>query len=201
MSYDRAAIAAEIRSLEELLGLTSSSHIAALLRNPGEDYPSSGLVRTYLRCLADPTERFVRLLRARREEVEAQLEEGVQAVAIADRVTGIVRVVPKQHVITLLSAEELDQAEYTAAANGALAVTVLASLAVPTDWVRRCRLCGRPFVARSSRSGLCYRRDEQGRYHCRREWARLERARKRLERQAAENREIGQNRPFPGRDV
>lgn len=180
-TYTRGEISGEIRELMKVLDLSNAGQVAALLRNEGDRYPSPGLVRTYLGELADPSEKFVKLLRVRRDEVETQLVAGVQAVQIGEALHAIFRVQPKKHVITILSQEELDRADYRRASNGELTVTVLASLAVPQHWLHTCKVCGRPFVARSSRSQCCYRRDERGKFACRLEL-------RRRERRAARNR-------------
>jgi len=166
-SWTRSTVATELRELMGLVGLKRADHLAALLRNPGHSYPSGGLVRTYLLERQEAPERFVRLLRTRRAEVEQQLAEGIQAVQLAQRVVGIYRVAPKRHLITILSAEQLSQAEFRPVEE--LANVMVASLAVPEDWVRPCLICGQPFVARSSRSTVCYRTDKTGRFACRRE--------------------------------
>jgi hypothetical protein len=173
--YTRGEIASEIRSLMAVLGLHKSEHLAALLRNPHEPYPSSGLIRTYLNETADAGERFVKLLRARRGEVEVQLEAGIQALAIAGRLMGVFQVKPKEHLITILTQAELDAADYQNASEGQMAVMVMASLAIPDAWLNTCQVCGRPFVARSAQSKACYRRDPANRLACRREWDRRRR--------------------------
>jgi len=175
----------------DVLNLRSSTQVAALLRNPEEDYPSSGLVRTYLKCLADPSDKFTLLLRARRGEIEEQLSTGVQALQIADRYSAVYRVAPKTHLITILDGDELAQADLVYPDPVALADTVSASLAVPSHWVQICRICGKPFIARSACSQVCYRRDDVGRMACRREAARLYRKARKLA--------LAQNAPQPAR--
>jgi len=177
-TYTRQEVATEIKDLMRLLDLANAGQVAALLRNQGESYPSPGLIRTYLGELADPAEKFVRLLRARRGEVDLQLVAGVQAVTVGENLHAIYKVEPKQHVITILSQEELDKADYRRAHDGELTVTVLASLAVPAHWLHTCAVCGRPYVARSSRSQCCYRLDARGKYACRLELRRQERREK-----------------------
>ncbi|RJQ43364.1 MAG: hypothetical protein C4534_08180 [Gaiellales bacterium] len=178
-TYTRQQIAAEIKDLMRILDLANAGQVAALLRNPEESYPSPGLIRTYLGELADPAEKFVRLLRTRRGEVDAQLVAGVQAVTVGENLHAIFKVEPKRHIITILSQEELDKADYRRAHDGELTTTVLASLAVPSHWLHTCAVCGRPFVARSTRSQCCYRLDERGKYACRLELRRRERRLKR----------------------
>ena len=183
-SWTRSTVTTELRELMALVGLKRAEHLASLLRNPGERYPSGGLVRTYLLGHQDAPERFIALVRTRRAEVEEQLTEGIQAVQIAEKVVGIYRVMPKKHVITILSADQLAQAELQPLED--LKNVVVASLAVPAEWVRQCAICGQPFVARSSRSTVCYRRDRNGRYNCRRE---AERRRRLARNQRAHERE------------
>lgn len=66
-------IASEITEFKNLLGI-GNTELATLLRNPGEDYPSRGLVLTMLLAQQKPSDRFVRLLRARRKEVDLQMQ-------------------------------------------------------------------------------------------------------------------------------
>ncbi len=115
----------------------------------------------------------------RRAEVDAQLIAGVQAITIGETLHAIYKVEPKQHIITILSQQELDAADYQTATNGQLTISVLASLAIPGHWLHTCRICGRPFVARASRSSCCYRRDDQGRLSCRLEARRRDYAERR----------------------
>jgi len=183
-TYTRTEIASEIRDLMALLQLDSSAQLAALLRSDGDSYPSSGVVRTYLSETADAGAKFVKLLRARRLEVETQLVAGVPALTLGETLHAIYHVRPKAHIITILSQEDLDRADYRTATETDLTVTVLASLAVPAGWLHRCVVCGRPFVARSTTSKACYRRDETGALVCRKEWKR------RLRRMAAKRAEM-----------
>ena len=185
----RGEVAAEIRSLIDLLALDNAGQLAALLRNDGDTYPSSGLIRTYLNQTADPADKFTRLLRARRSEVESQLSEGVQAVTIAKRLQTIFLVQPKEHIITLLTGDELNSAQFQRAGSGDLGLTVLASLGVPDSWVHSCQICGRPFVARSPKSRYCYRRDDVGALVCRLAARKL--ARKASKRAKARSAKIG----------
>ncbi|MHB1134768.1 MAG: hypothetical protein ACYC4L_20540 [Chloroflexota bacterium] len=179
----RAKVAREIAELMQLLGLSSTEQLAALLRNPGDSYPSGALIRTYRLQRQDAPARFVDLLRARRREVEEQLAEGIAALQIAERVTKVYRVEPKRHVITILSEAELAEAELRPL--DATANVVVAALAVPAEWIHTCEICGRPYIARNARSRTCYRRDAQGRYVCRRKAQRLRRYLRQIEAQAA----------------
>jgi hypothetical protein len=169
----RAQLAREITELMQLLDLRTTEQLAALLRNPGDSYPSGALIRTYRLQRQDAPLRFVGLVRARRREVEEQLAEGIAALQIAERVTKVYRVQPKQHVITILSEAELAQAELRPLDT--TATVVVAALAVPAEWIHTCEICGRPYIARTSRSRVCYRRDGDGRYVCKRKAERLRR--------------------------
>ena len=173
----RLQLAQELRELMRLTGLRSTLQLAALLRNPQDRYPSDGLVRTYLLQRQDASDRFMRLLHVRKGEVEAQLAAGVAALEIAGRVTSIYRIEPKQHLITILDTQQLAAAEFVE--PGELTEVMAASLVVPREWVRRCEICDRPFIARSTRSRVCYRRDASGRTACRLESARRRRLRAR----------------------
>ena len=172
-SLTRPALAQALRELMDLTGLKSTLQLAALLRNPGDRYPSDGLVRTYLLERQEPSERFTQLVRFRKAEVESQLASGVAALEIAGRVTSIYRIEPKQHLITILDTQQLSVAEFVE--PGELTEVMAASLVVPREWVRRCEICDRPFIARSTRSRVCYRRDESGRIACKLEAARRRR--------------------------
>ena len=169
----RLQLAQELRELMRLTGLRSTLQLAALLRNPEDRYPSDGLVRTYLLQRQDASDRFAQLLRVRKAEVEAQLANGVAALEIAGRVTSIYRIEPKQHLITILDTQQLAAAEFVE--PGELTEVMAASLVVPREWVRRCEICDRPFIARSTRSRVCYRRDASGRMACGLEAARRRR--------------------------
>lgn len=187
----RPQLALMLRELMDLTCLKSTLQLAALLRNPGDRYPSDGLVRTYLRQRQDASDRFTELVRVRKAEVESQLAAGIAAVEIAGRVAGVYQIEPKRHVITILDGRELAEAEFVEPED--LAAVVAASLVVPREWVRYCSVCSRPFIARSSRSSACYRRDSQGRLACKLEAARRQR---RDRRQAASDTRA--RSPVPG---
>jgi hypothetical protein len=146
-----------------LLSLRSDT-VAALLRNPQDSYPSGQLVRLMLAQRQDPAERFAHLVSIRLQEVEAQLEQGVQALRIGQELAGLYRVQPKEHLITVLSGADLAGAELRSPDE--LATVAIASLAIPFDWVHRCRICQSPFVARNSRQQVCRKPDERGRFPC-----------------------------------
>lgn len=180
----RAQLAREITELMQLLDLRTTEQLAALLRNPGDSYPSGALIRTYRLQRQDAPNRFVDLVRTRRHEVEEQLAAGIAALQIAERVTKVYRVQPKQHVITILSEAELAQAELRPL--DATATVVVAALAVPAEWIHTCEICGRPYIARTARSRVCYRRGADGRYVCRRKANRLRRYLRQIRKQVEE---------------
>ena len=170
--------AREVTELMDLLGLRTTAHLAALLRNPRDDYPSDGLIRTMRAGRQQPSTKFVTLLRARRAEVEDQLHSGLQSLTIADAVQGVYRVTPKRHLITILDEDDCQSAEFRAPEYGGLPTVISATLAVPRDWVKSCDICGKPFLARNTNTRYCYR-TEDGVNWCRREAARRRRQAKR----------------------
>jgi hypothetical protein len=174
----RLGLLKELRELMELVGIDSAERLAALLRNPGDSYPSGGLVRTYLLQRQDAPARFIELVRARRREIESQLEGGVQALEIADRVNKVYLVEPGKHLITILDRNELADARlYTIDEISAI---ISASLTVPRQWVRQCMICDRYFISPSPRSQVCPRRKgDSGTDSCRQEAARRRREAKR----------------------
>jgi hypothetical protein len=165
-------IAAELRDLMSLLKLQTTVEVAALLRNPGEHYPSDGLIRTMLLARQTPSARFVRLLRARRKEIDLQLKAGVYAFELAGRVRGVYQITPKRHLIPILKQAELESENVCGKDIASASAIIAASLSVPHEWVGECQICGRPFLRRSSRSRYCYRLNDRGVNECRREAAR-----------------------------
>lgn len=171
--------AREVTELMHLLSLRTTAHLAALLRNPGDDYPSDGLIRTMRAGRQQPSTKFMHLLRVRRAEVEEQLRSGLQSLTIAGAVQGVYRVTPKRHLITILDEEDCLSAEFRSPEYGGLPVVISASLAVPREWVKSCDVCEKPFLARNTNTRYCYR-TENGVNWCRRVAARQRRiARKR----------------------
>ena len=174
----RESVAAGLRRIMALLSLRSDT-VAALLRNPHDRYPSGQLVRLMIAQRQDPSERFSNLVRVRLAEVESQLEAGVQALRIGQELAGLYKVEPKEHLITVLSGADLSGAEFRSPDE--LATVAIASLAIPFDWVHRCRVCNSPFVARNSRQLICRRPDERGRFPCVRQ---AERERRKVRKEA-----------------
>lgn len=168
-------IAREIDDLMAILRLKTTVEMAALLRNPGDDYPSDGLIRTMRLGRQMPSGKFVKLLRARRREVDDQLQAGLQALEIGDQIIGVYHVTPKRHLHPILLAADLE-GENVKGSMESLPEILAASLSVPHEWVGSCVVCGRPFLRRSTQSKYCYRVNENGVNECRREAAR--RARK-----------------------
>lgn len=163
-------LAREINEFMALLELNTTLELANLLRNPGEDYPSAGLIRNMRLARQQPSARFVKLLRARRKEVDMQLQAGIFAFELAGKVQTVYHVTPKRHLIPILRQGDLEGERVDV--NSASDV-IAASLSVPLHWVACCAICGRPFLARSSRSRYCYRTDENGVNQCRRQARRL----------------------------
>ncbi len=172
-------IAAELRDLMSLLDLQTTVEVAALLRNPGDHYPSDGLIRTMLLARQTPSAKFVRLLRARRKEIDLQLKAGVYAIELAGRVRGVYQITPKRHLIPVLKQGDIESEGISAEDIVSASAIIAASLSVPHEWVGECQICGRPFLRRSSRSRYCYRLNERGVNECRREAARRARQAKR----------------------
>lgn len=161
-------VADDLLDLMARLNLATAAQLAALLRSPGDDYPTAAQVRLYRLGRQAPTARFSTLLAVRRAEIERDLAAG----ALAPQQDGpeTVRIEPRRYMVHVLEPEDIERAAFLPAdAAGAL---VSAALAVPREWLHRCEVCGRPFIARTARSRYCYRRDEAGRYACRREAAR-----------------------------
>lgn len=169
-------IAAEIDGLMTLLELRTTEELAALLRNPGEDYPSSGLIRNMRQGQQAPSARFVTLLHARRREVDLQIRAGIYAFELAGKVRAVYHITPKRHLVPLLRQHDLE-GEHVTGENMAASVPAIiaASLSVPPAWVAACAVCGRPFLRRSSRSRYCYRLNENGVNQCRRQGRRNKR--------------------------
>ncbi len=159
----RTRVAADLRAIQSTLSLPPSG-IAALLRNPGDSYPVDGLVRLMLSQTQTPSARFAELATKRRAEVESQLQAGLQVTTIAGQYQRAFHVSPKQHIVTIVPESELAGAEYRQPDE--LATIVIASLAVPAEWIATCPECGRVFVRRNSRQRVCRRPDESGRYPC-----------------------------------
>lgn len=150
----------------------NTEDMADFLRSPGDAYPTPGLIRTMLHGKQMPSERFLHLLATRLAEVEAQLETGIAALSIEDRVKRVFRVEPKKHITTMLYASDLELSHRD---TDDVVEAMRAVESVPESWVHRCAICNRVFVARSSRQRICRRTDANGRFPCIREHHRLQR--------------------------
>lgn len=179
----RLGLSQELGELMQLVALRSAEQLAALLRNPGESYPSGGLIRTYLLQRQDAPSRFVDLVRVRRQEVESQLANGIQALQITDRARKVFLVEPKQHIITILEESELANVKLRTVDD--VCVVLSAGLTVPRDWIKECTICRRYFVSPWPRSQVCAR-VENGKMACRQEAAR----RRRRERRQVQRQDV-----------
>ena len=168
-AFQRAAVANNLRHIMSTLSLDSVS-TAALLRNPGDRYPGDALVRLMLTQAQNPSDRFTKLVETRLAEVNAQLQEGVQVSTIAGHYQSAYLVQPKQHLITVIPEALLQEADFRS--PEALSTIVIASLAVPAEWIAKCPICDRAFVRRSTRQAVCRRTDSAGKCPCVREQSR-----------------------------
>lgn len=159
---------ADINDLMATLRLNPTEELAAVLRSPGDSYPSYGLVRTYRNCTALPSARFIDLLHQRRIEVEEQITRGgIQAPRTPGHDVRVYEVTPKRHLITIISSAEIRGADLEALDSPDRWQEAVAALAVPSEWVGYCAICGLPFIHRTSNAKYCYRRDAEGHFVCR----------------------------------
>jgi hypothetical protein len=167
ISESKAEVRGALKALMQTLHIRSEA-CAALLRNPGDHFPSGAYVRLMLGDNnQEPSTRFADLVKARLAEVQDQLRAGVQAVQITEGVVQAFHVEPKQHIITLIPEAKLAEYQYQRITE--MGPVFLAALAMPAEWVTQCRICGRWFPRRNNRQTVCRLPDEHGRQWCVRE--------------------------------
>lgn len=166
MLTERETVACQLGKIRDMLELQTSTELGLLVADPAKPADYAALCRMALTKRQDPSAWFARLVETRLAEVEQQLSEGLRALEIAGRVRRVFLVTPKQHLIDLLSADDIESRNLSRADAREL---VIAATAVPPDMLSTCAICGKPFIRRNCQQHVCRRQDETGRLTCVRE--------------------------------